>query len=175
MKTKLENFCSGCPYHVSEPLHVTTSTRPPYCPLQKEDNGAEVLVILQSPGEVEWEAGLPLQNFVNGAGLRFKNCFQRIKKTRRSFDITNAVQCYQGKGARGRDKKPSIKAQEKCRQKLLRDIQSKPYRKIIVFGAVARKQVQALGYIAGDDPRITFLTHPSGGLTNVDLDTALST
>jgi len=156
-------------------LHVAPATRSPYGPLKKEDNGSDILLILQSPGEKEWEIGLPLQNFHNGAGLRFQKSFKRIGKTRTDYDITNAVQCYPGKGANGRDNKPDRIAQTKCREKLRHDIESKPYRKIIVFGDIARRQLETLGYNTQNDQRFSFLKHPSAGLTNHDLDQALRT
>lgn len=174
MTRDYDENCVGCPYHKDGSLHVHPPTRASY-PLEKTNNGAEVLLVLQSPGEVEWKVCLPLQNFENGAGLRFKKSFDRIGKDRTGYDITNSVQCYQGKGANGRDKKPSTKAQERCRNKLKMDIEEKMYRKIIVFGAVAREQVKSLGFTSGKDPRFVFLTHPSGGLTNTDLDAALNT
>jgi uracil-DNA glycosylase family 4 len=169
----MDNPCQKCPYHESGRLHVAPSNRP-YSSLEKENNGSDILLIFQSPGDVEWEAGLPLQNFKNGAGLRLENSYRRIGKSRSDFDITNAVQCYQGKGANGRDKKPCKIAQEKCRKKLKIDIESKSYRKIIVFGAIARHQVEALGYSFENDQKFKRLTHPSGGLTNIDLDGNLS-
>jgi uracil-DNA glycosylase len=169
----MSNFCQDCPYHVSGRLHLPPVNRS-YSPLEKEDNGSDILLIFQSPGEVEWESGVPLQNFENGVGLRLENSFRRIGKCRSDFDLTNTVQCYQGKGANGRGKKPSKRAQERCRQKLRIDIESKQYMKIIVFGAIARKQVEALGYSFDSDPRFTHLIHPSGGLTNEELDENLS-
>jgi len=173
MELNMSNSCQDCPYHVSERLHLPPTNRP-YSPLEKEDNGSDILLIFQSPGIVEWESGLPLQNFKNGAGLRLKNSFIRIKKSRSDFDITNAVQCYQGKAANGRDKKPNKRAQEKCRQKLKIDIERKQYRKIIVFGVIARKQVEALGYSFDSDSGFTHLIHPAGGLTNEELDRNLN-
>lgn len=165
--------CQNCPYNVSGRLHIAPNTRL-YSPLEKEDNNSNVLLIFQSPGEIEWEAGLPLQNLRNGAGLRLQNSFERLGKCRSDFDITNTVQCYQGRGKNGRDKKPSKIAQEKCRQKLMIDIESKQYRKIIVFGAIARRQIEALGYSFDSNPRFTHLRHPSGGLTNEELDENLN-
>jgi len=111
MPRDYDENCVGCPYHKDGSFHIQPPSRRS-SPLEKTDNGAEVLLVLQSPGEVEWQACLPLQNFENGAGLRFKKSFERIGKNRKDYDITNSVQCYQGKGANGRDKKPSKKAQE---------------------------------------------------------------
>lgn len=169
----MNSICHNCPYSEDGNPYVPPSDRT-YSPLEKEDNGSDVLLIFQSPGEVEGESGLPLQNFINGAGLRLKNSFKRIGKSRSDFDITNSVQCYQGKGANGRDKKPVKKAQEKCREKLKLDINSKQYRKIIVFGKIAKLQVEALGYNFKNSNKFVHLTHPSGGLTNIELDKSLN-
>jgi uracil-DNA glycosylase family 4 len=170
----MNNFCEGCPYNQNGDRYTPPNNRD-YSPLKKEDNNSDVLLVFQSPGESEWDRGLPLQNCINGAGLRIQTSLQRIGKTRTDFDITNSVQCYQGKGGNKRDKKPVKGAMQKCRNYLKSDMESKRYRKIIVFGAIAKEQVVALGYNFGADERLIHLKHPTGGVTNETLDQALNT
>lgn len=142
-----------------------------------EDNGASVLLIFQSPGENEWRSKKPLSNSdeASAAG-RFRRAFKRTNTSRANFDITNAVQCYQGKAqARGgkapRDKKPSETARKRCAQWLKLDVENHHYTRIVVFGSVAESSVRNLACFPKE--KVKYLRHPSGGLSNKKLFAAL--
>lgn len=161
--------CNGCPYNPSGSPNSCNGgqTREP---LTKEDNRSRCLLILQAPGEKEWAERKPLTN-PRGAGGRLQNSWLRLGKSRHHFDITNAVQCYPGKRSTGRDARPKGLAVRHCQNWLRLDIESKAYRRIVVFGTVARTSIERLGF--KDDKRFVFLRHPTGGLRNGELDEAL--
>lgn len=146
-------------------------------PLSMEDNGASVLLIFQSPGESEWKTKRPLSGFDDtSAGARFRRAFDKTNTAREGFNITNAVQCYQGKAqARGgkapRDKKPSETARKRCALWLKLDIENHHYKRIVVFGSVAKRSVRDLDCFP--EAKVTYLLHPSGGLSNEKLFAAL--
>jgi uracil-DNA glycosylase len=97
------DVCRSCPYHPDGTLFCRIDGRP----LNTEKHGSRWLLVFQSPGSIEWRERRPLANTENGAGKRMDDAFKRTGTQRDQFDITNAVQCYQGKGANNRDKKPS--------------------------------------------------------------------
>lgn len=146
-------------------------------PLSMEDNAASVLLIFQAPGENEWASGRPIfSTQPHSAGARLLDAFKRAETTRSDYNITNTAQCFPGKllpanGKRPRDKKPPAKAIKHCSQWLLRDIQARPYDRVVVFGSPAKAAVKSLGYAT--DPRFQFIKHPSGGLSKLALDAAV--
>lgn len=165
MPGRFENHCEGCPYSQSP----TGSN----LPLSKESNGGSILLVFQAPGLDEWSHRIPICS-PNGrsTAARVRNSLARLKKSRSDFDITNAVQCFPGKTASGRDRKPSEIARKKCSEWLRSDINQKTYSKIIVFGNVARKSIDEL--LSSQAVPIIYLKHPSGGLSNAALDNALA-
>lgn len=176
MPADIINHCQGCPYEGASHLDERFSD----CearPLSMEDNRASVLLIFQSPGESEWKTKRPLSSLEEAsAGARFRRAFDKTKTTREGFNITNAVQCYQGKaptrgGKAPRDKIPSETARKHCAHWLKRDIQNHDYARIIVFGAVAKRSVRGLDCFP--ETKVTYLRHPSGGLSNEKLFAAL--
>lgn len=158
--------CTDCPYNKN--LEKAEEK-----PLSMENNSSDILLIFQAPGESEWMKKAPIcSENNNSAAARIRNSLSRLGKLRSNFNITNATQCYPGKLASGRDKKPEKAARRKCADWLKADIESSQFRKIIVFGSLAKETITSLGY--GNDNRFLFLRHPSGGLRNNDLDSALS-
>ncbi len=158
--------CIDCPYKKN-------SEKAEEKPLSMENNSSDILLIFQAPGESEWKKKAPIcSKNSNSAAARIRNSLSRIGKSRTNFNITNATQCYPGKLTSGRDKKPAKTAQRNCADWLKTDIESFQFRKIIVFGSLAKETINSLGYDA--DNRFVFLNHPSGGLRNNDLDSALS-
>ena len=158
--------CIDCPYK-KIPVNAEET------PLSMENNSSDVLLIFQAPGESEWKKKTPIcSEDSNSAAARIRNSLSRIGKSRVQFNITNATQCYPGKLTSGRDKKPLKAARRNCANWLKDDIESLQFRKIIVFGSLAKETISSIGY--GNDSRFVFLVHPSGGLRNNDLDFALS-
>ena len=160
-------FCKGCPYCPPKAEQCSVPR-----PLSKESNNANTLLIFQAPGAKEWAVGRPLINEdARSAGGRLKKAWSNKKKCRKDFDITNAVQCYPGKRKNSnRDARPLMAAQLHCQQWLAKDIKEREYLKIIVFGSLARKTIDRLNL---RDDRFVFLKHPSGGLSNEDLENAI--
>lgn len=163
MPSAFGNHCNECPYLRSENGNA---------PLSKEHNGGSILLVFQAPGVDEWSRRMPVcSEEARSTAARIRNSLSRINKSRADFDITNAVQCFPGKASSGRDKKPSEVARRKCEKWLQSDIFGSSYTKIVVFGAVARKSVSSA--LSSSSIPVVFIAHPSGGLKNTDLDSAL--
>lgn len=164
MPSTFGNFCNGCPYERS---------RIGKEPLSKEHNGSSTLLVFQSPGIDEWNLGKPVcSSNARSTAARVRNSLTRISKSRVDFDITNAVQCFPGKAKSGRDNKPSEVARRLCEEWLRVDIDSSNYSKIVVFGAIAKRSVNSV--LSVSTIPVVFIAHPSGQLSNADLDDALS-
>ena len=176
MPCTFKEYCNGCSY--SNALHLPSTER--RLPLTMEPNpGTTALLIFLAPGINEWGKGQPIcSGSSHSAAARIRNSLRRISASmginvsRCDFSITNAVQCYPGAGRNGRDKTPRAAARRQCANWLMRDIQFRNWRRIVVFGAIPKQSVRDLGY--GCDPRFRFIRHPSGRLSNPDLDNALS-
>ena len=163
MPNRFGTHCLGCPYR----------ERCNRFPLSMEVNSHDVLLIFQSPGIYEWRKGRPIFSpRSHSAAARMRNSWRRINRVRRDFSITNAVQCYPGKRSDGLDKDPRVQARRQCAEWLKRDILAFDWRKIVVFGRIARQSVQEdLGF---RDRRFSFVPHPSGRrLPNRRLDAVL--
>lgn len=168
--------CKNCPYcsagHLDESYRQRRQT-----PLSMEDNGSDVLLILQAPGLKEWEEGRPsCSTDPRSAGGRLIKAFEELGRTRGDYNITNTVQCFPGKEnaaktGQPRDKKPDTSALNCCTNWLKLDISAREYRQIVVFGREAEKAVKALGF--GQDSRFKFCKHPTGGLKKNDLVSCL--
>ena len=169
MPNTFQEHCCGCPYRKK---YQSTNK----LPLSMEHNSDDVLLIFQAPGCEEWRNRQPLWSRVRrSAAVRICKSLKRIKKSRHDFSITNAVQCYPGKGST-RDKKPDHVAQGQCANWLKKDIESRCWNKIVVFGQIAELSVRCLGY--GRNPRFRFVPHPSSTnkkkrLSDKDLDAVL--
>ena len=177
MPTTFGNHCIGCPFENAAHLsHADQSIRSK--PLSMEDNGSSVLLVFQAPGIDEWSTGKPVSSLnPKSAGAKLAGAFQQAGKSRADYNLTNTVQCFPGKRPpssefRPRDKAPAAAARTRCSNWLRHDVESSHYSKIVVFGAHARKAVQALGFAT--DSRFHFLTHPSGGLSNASLVAAVA-
>ena len=162
MPSQFRKYCQQCPYR----------GRYGRLPLSMEPNSCDVLLIFQAPGIDEWRQGHPICSAnPRSTAARIRNSLSRIGKSRGDFSITNAVQCYPGRGSNGRDKQPRMKARRQCAQWLKGDIQACYWRRIVVFGAIAKKSVRSLGFRGR---RFRFIPHPSSGrLSNSRLDAAL--
>lgn len=168
--------CENCPYRNAAHLDES-NLKSRQSPLSMEDNGSDVLLILQAPGLKEWEEGKPVHSTdPRSAGGRLTKAFEELSRTRGDYDITNTVQCFPGKESaektgRSRDKKPDTKAINCCINWLSLDIGAREYKKIVVFGREAEKAVRDLGF--GQDSRFKFCKHPTGGLKESDLVSCL--
>ena len=161
MPGQFTNYCRQCPYR----------GRCSRLPLSMEDNSHDVLLIFQAPGIDEWREQRPIHSpNTRSAAARIRNSLRRIRKSRCDFSITNAVQCYPGRGSNGRDKQPRMGARRQCAEWLRRDIRAFRWRKFVVFGKIAEQSVRSLGF---QDRRFRFIPHPSGRLSNQRLDKAL--
>ena len=162
MPCTFKGYCNGCPYR-NAPHLLPTERR---LPLSMEHNpGTTALLIFLAPGINEWRKGRPIcSESSHSAAARIRNSLSHINASRCDFSITNAVQCYPDAGGDGHDNPPKPAAQRQCANWLKCDIVSHPWRRIVVFGAIAEVSVRWLGY--GCDPRFRFIRHPSGGLSN---------
>ena len=166
------SHCIGCPYERAE--HLAPAERAVRAtPLSLEDNGGQVLLIFQAPGIGEWERGRPVSSTAPGSvGARLETAFVDSGRSRTNYDITNSVQCFPGKkeminGKRPRDKRPSAAARRQCANWLRQDITARRYKRVIVFGSIAKEVVRSLAGI--DMTSFTFCRHPSGGLSDAKL------
>lgn len=166
--------CFNCPYHNKKHLKSTNYSNG-NGPLSLENNNSNILLVFQSPGVLEWQVGKPLQSKNNkpqSAASRINNSWKRCGKKRSNYDITNAIQCYPGKYKGGRDKKPRKDSIESCLERLKNDIKNGQYRRIIAFGNIAKNQVNnaLVGLNLMGKIKTDFSKHPSGGVSNKDLD-----
>lgn len=173
----ISGICQACPYCIGKPAAVPPSSRAHY-PLDFEDNGSDVLLVIQSPGVDEWEKCTPLcSTNPSSAGYRFVKALERTKKRREDFDITNVVQCYPGKppaqpnNNKPRDNKVDQNAVACCTHWLDKLVSRKRYQKIVAFGIPACKAVSAYAHMS--EIEIICIKHFNAGLSNDDLDDAI--
>lgn len=164
--------CGVCPYieqaHIHDLKLKTSRVNPP---IELENNNSDILLIFQSPGDVEWKIGRAVQDTtkIGGtAGSRISDSWKRVSKSRTDFDIVNLVRCFPGRKEK-RDLKPNMKSICSCTVKLSFDLIKKEYKKIIVFGALAKKSVATLQEVY-PKTLFKFATHPNGGIKKKDLD-----
>ena len=171
------SYCQHCPYCKTK--HLSGSIQ--RLPLNAEVRGKSILLVFQAPGENEWTGNggknnpAPIiSNNYRSAAARLRNSFKRIQKTRMDYDITEVVQCYPGKNANKRDRRPNAIAISQCSNHLAADIQNHAYSKIISFGVIANQAVDDI--IRKRNISVTHikLPHPSSGkLSNSVLDSNL--
>ena len=178
------NNCGNCPYinqsHLSAPYSVVPSQ-----PLAIDyGNGADVLLIFQAPGLDEWTGNTLSQKRIpidscnpHSAAARIRNSMSRKGVSRSNYDITEAVQCFPGRNAKGRDKKPSATSIKCCMHHLINDLSQKQYRSIIAFGNIAYKMAMDSVCLINNNsktgliqPMPKLAPHPSGGIMNSTLD-----
>ena len=161
--------CTNCPYRRGNPHH-----QPPGAPLSMERNNGRVLLILQAPGVDEWCCRRPaISQSPHSAAARIRKSISGLGRTREDYSITNAVQCYPGRGqTSGRDKRPRKSARRACAAWLKADICCHEWDRVVVFGRIAECSVREIFGNSCPD-YVKFLKHPSGGLSNCDLDAAL--
>ena len=172
MPSSFVKHCKNCPYNPANSQERDVPSPIAHSPLSLEANATSTLLIFQAPGADEWKACKPIcSDNPWSAAARIRNALSRLGKEREEFSITNATQCYPGESKSGRDRPPTASARRHCASWLKEDIESSAFSKIIVFGRSAKQSVTELG--CASDPRFLFLPHPSGGLSNADLDSAL--
>lgn len=168
-----DKICETCPYIYRKHLKNTIFDNNLYTPLKLESNGSKILLVFQAPGEEEWKSGKAIFSMIKQggtAGKRIENSWEREKKVRKDFDITNVVQCFPGKSSTVRDSEPNIMAICVCKERLKKAIEMYKYDKIITFGTIAKDVVD--GILNSNLNNITVVNsiHPTGGLCNADLD-----
>jgi uracil-DNA glycosylase len=156
--------CDGCPYkhglHLSEKFKKIRRS-----PINPEKNGSKTLLILQSPGLDEWKNGHPISSTNNrSAAHKIESAFQILQKSRKDFDITNAVQCYTGKLSKNnsntpRDRPVNKLASRVCSMRLEKLIKSENYGTLIVFGSIARSSIENIKIPTNIS--VIFSRHPS--------------
>lgn len=156
--------CLICPYYK---LHKDN-----FFPLDKEDNGSDILIVLQSPGVQEWQNKKPLSsNSPISTNGKISSSWSRTGHNRQNFDITNVVQCYPGKNnITGRDTAPDQRAIDECSKNLEQDIISKEYNTIITFGKIAEKAVKKILSGTGRAIKLICAKHPAAAITRQELD-----
>jgi uracil-DNA glycosylase len=164
-------MCENCPYneqqHLNGTIYFNGGNR-----LNFENNNSETLLVFQAPGVEEWKNGEAIHRQVNkrATGSRIAKSWELTDRVRANYDITNVVQCFPGKYKNGRDKKPRKLAIKKCMENLSVTIAEKNYRRIILFGKVAQDAFEELDNLGFDEGIIERVKHPSGGLSNNDLN-----
>lgn len=164
--------CQSCPYFQQRHLQGALKTSRNSPPVELESHGSSTLLVFQAPGDREWVAGKPIQPTIKpggSAGVRIRNSWQRVGKSRDDFDIINAVQCFPGKDGY-RDLAPRSEAIFACAMRLNVILEQRGYHKIIAFGNVAFKTVGSLISANGIEPRLLHAAHPNGGVLNSTLD-----
>lgn len=166
-------YCLTCPYRNQAHLSTEWQQERDNVPLEVEDNGSDVLLVFQAPGDAEWSARKPLQSTtkIGGtAGSRLEQSWGRKKKDRESFNITNAVQCFPGKRANGRDLAPDPRAVSACSGWFRDALRTGRYRKLIAFGKVAAQVVGIVVTLEGLTCEVKYVSHPNGGLKKTAVD-----
>ncbi|WP_257455408.1 uracil-DNA glycosylase family protein [Archangium lipolyticum] len=134
--------CRNCPYHPRQGLVPSPRSGRAHVPLSAEVHGSETLLLFQAPGINEWSDGRVLSSQESrSAGQRFDTALANAGKRREDFDIAEAVNCYPGQNANGRDLTPKIGAVEACSRWLAELINEKRYTKVVLFGRVAEQSL----------------------------------
>ena len=166
-----DSHCKGCPYFNQVHLDLEERTCRPDPPVEAEVNDSHTLIVALAPGAEEWRHCTPLMpSILRGgtAGRRVQLSWDRKKKKRSHFDITEAVQCYPGRGDGERDNEPVQKAVDACSARLRATLQKGNYRKAVALGGAAFNSLQE----ANTDPKLDIVEgkHPTGGASSKDLD-----
>lgn len=163
--------CRRCIYFGQKHLEKKSKVSRQFVPIKIEKNNSSTLIIFQAPGIKEWHVGKAIQSSRKrggSAGSRIEASWNRCGKSRKDFDIVEAVRCYPGERKNGRDKKPRKKSRECCSKILAREINSGNYLRIIAFGVIAQEMLK---YIKINSTcQVINATHPNGGITNSQLD-----
>jgi uracil-DNA glycosylase family 4 len=165
-------YCLKCPYRNQAHLPPEWKQNRETVPLDVDDNESDILLVAQAPGEAEWIAGKPLQPTTRQggtAGSRIAQSWERTGKERESFNITNAVQCFPGKGDK-RDLAPAPEAVSACAGWLRDAMRARSYRKVIAFGDVAAQVVGIVVTLEDLSCEVQYVPHPTGGLRSEVLD-----
>lgn len=164
--------CENCPYkdglHLNEELYKIRSS-----PLLPEINGGKTLLVFQSPGLNEWRTGrLISSTSSHSAAHKIESAFNISNKSRKDFDITNAVQCYTGKLLNNgitepRDQSVSKLASKICSRRLQNIITKNQYSNLIVFGVVAKNSIEKISL--PQNLSVRFSKHPSARGVSINM------
>ena len=167
-----DSNCNNCPYKEQIHLNNENKTNRENPPIELENHNSEILLVFQSPGTEEWEKGQAIQAVKKRggtAGKRIESSWERMNKNRNDFDIINTVQCFPGNDG-GRDLKPNNISICSCSNRLKQILTTNKYSKIIAFGKIAQSVVKHLTNNPKIKTEVIESKHPTGGLSNKDLD-----
>lgn len=174
MENILSSFdsCGYCPYKQQRHLTDEQKTNRLEPPIGLESNNSKTLLVFQSPGVEEWECGKAIQNITKPggtAGARIYQSWERTGFVRNDFDIVNLIRCFSGSTS-SRDNKPDLLAICSCVDKLIADLNTHQYERVISFGDEANQIISALK----KSGRFKFIVrnskHPNGGASQDSLD-----
>ncbi|MNF89825.1 hypothetical protein D3C84_723640 [compost metagenome] len=166
--------CQNCPYFQQAHLPPDKCTDRTDQPVELECHGSKILIVAEAPGVEEWRVGAPLQSITKRggtAGARMAQSWKRTTKRREDFDIVNTVQCYPGVSG-ARDARPHQLAVCSCSGRLAAILREKNYDRVICFGTAATEVVTHLQKIHNFSFEVCSKRHPTGGITNAELDSA---
>lgn len=164
--------CQNCPYigQVNLPDELRTTRLHP--PVELESHGSKTLIVGEAPGIEEWRVGAPFQRTrrVGGtAGARLAKSWERVGKCREDFDILNVVQCYPGVAGK-RDARPHALAVCSCANRLGAVLVERQYTRVVCLGEVAKQVVPHLRRVHDLSFEVVLCPHPTGGASNLELD-----
>lgn len=165
-------ICTNCQYQQSSSMK-----------LRYENNNSDYLLVFQAPGFSEWTGGtltmsgnrIPIDSVsAHSCAERMRRSFSRKHVCRTNYDIAEAVCCYPGKLASGRDKRPRVGSIKQCTVNMATLLKKKKYSKITCFGKIAYKVVvDAIATIQGwNGPVPVYAAHPSGRVSDSRLDSS---
>lgn len=165
--------CSECPFNYTQKEKSKISAnamKTLELPLEKEDNGSEVLLVFEAPGFFEWRNRKPVfdsrdDGMNNSAGAMFAKALENNNKLRDSYDITEAVQCFPGSQAKKKQTEIDL-ASLYCITNLYNDLINPNYKKIVCFGEVASRSIRVITQIYPFSGKVIELLHPSAKENN---------
>jgi DNA polymerase len=116
--------CAGCPYREFGPAIGP-----------RDDRASRIVIVGEAPGAKEIEEGRP---FVGAAGAVLWKALGTADLRERDVFVTNALAC------RPHPTKPTVKAIDACRDRLIRDIEAHPRSVIVALGGTAVRAVTGL-------------------------------
>ena len=167
-----DDNCQKCPYYLQNHLIDMLRTTRKIPAITLENNSSTTLLVFQSPGDSEWHTGKaiqPTKKQGGTTGVRIKKSWERKNKLRTDFDIINAVQCFPGNDG-DRDLMPKPMVIDTCSQRLQEIVESKKYKKIIVFGRIAENSIKKLIKKLNYSTEVVSAPHPNSGIENAMLD-----
>lgn len=122
--------CEDCPIHNTSQNHCIPSDGP---------NTAKVLFIGEAPGRTEDKKN---KVFCGSTGNLLRSFLEDAEFQPGEFRLSNMARCHPGLDAKGKDKKPPVKALSCCKRFLREEIKNMPDLRVIVpLGATALSSI----------------------------------